>query len=165
MKKIFITRPIPESGIDFLKKQKGFDVIVRKKDTVISRRELLKSVKGMDAILSILTDTIDGEIMDAAGDQLKVVANYAGGFNNLDIKAAKKRKIILTNTPAPELSDAVADHTIGLMLALAHRIVEADTFTRAGKYKGWGPTLLMGTDLHKKNNRYYRIRSYRPSSC
>ncbi len=150
MKKIFITRPIPDSGIEYLKKQKNFEVIVRKKDSVISRRELLKSVKGMDAILSILTDKIDGEVLDAAGDQLKVVANYAVGFNNLDIKAAKKRNVILTNTPAPELSDAVADHAIALMLALAHRIVEADQFTRHGKYKGWGPTLLMGTDLHKK---------------
>ncbi len=149
-KKIFITRPIPDAGIEFLKKQKNFEVIIRKKDTVIPRRELLKSVKGMDAVLSILTDTIDGDVLDAAGDQLKIVANYAVGFNNLDVKAAQKRGVILTNTPAPELSDAVADHAIGLMLALAHRIVEADQFTRNGKYKGWGPTLLMGTDLHQK---------------
>ena len=149
-KNIFITRPIPSIGIDYLKKHKNFNVIVRKKDSVISRRELLKSVKGMDAVLSILTDNIDSEVMDAAGKQLKIVANYAVGFNNLDVKAAQKRNVILTNTPAPELSDAVADHAIALMLALAHRIVEADRFTRAGKYHGWGPTLLLGTDLHKK---------------
>lgn len=150
MKNIFVTRPIPDAGIKYLQKQKGFQVIVRKKDSIIPRRELLKSAKGMDAILSILTDQIDAELMDAAGPQLKIIANYAMGFNNMDVKAAKKRGITLTNTPAPEIADAVADHAIALMLALSHRIVEADTFTRAGKYHGWGPNLLIGTDLHKK---------------
>lgn len=147
---IFVTRPIPDAGIAYLKKQKGFNVIVRAKDTIIPRKELLKSVQGMDAILSILTDTIDAEIMDAAGKKLKIVANYAVGFDNLDKDAAQKRNIILTNAPADEVSEAVADHTLALMLALTHRIVEADMFARRGKYKGWGPNLLLGTDLNGK---------------
>lgn len=150
MHKIFVTRPIPSDGIDILKSIKKSRLTIRKKDSVISRKELLKGVKGAHAILSILTDKIDPEVMDSAGQQLKIIANYAVGFNNIDVKEAQKRGIIVTNTPAPELTGAVADHTFGLILALSKRIVEADSFTRQGKYKGWGPQLLLGNDIHHK---------------
>jgi len=130
MPKIFITRKIPESGIDLLRKE-GFDVEVSDFDGVLSREKLLEKAKGADAILSLLTDKIDGEIMDVSGAQLKIIANYAVGYDNLNLEDAKKRNIILTNTPEV-LSETVAEHTFALMLAIAHRIVEADKFFRAG---------------------------------
>lgn len=144
MSKVFITRQIPEIGINLLK-DKGFEVEIGPEGK-ISREELLEKVKGVDAILSVLTEKIDKEIMDAAGDQLKIVANYAVGYNNIDVSEAKKRGIIVTNTPGA-LTDTVADHTVALILAIARRIVEADKYTRAGKYKAWGPKLFLGGDL------------------
>ncbi|MBU1126326.1 D-glycerate dehydrogenase, partial [Patescibacteria group bacterium] len=148
--KIFITRMIPDEGIKMLKKRKSIDVKIYPEDEIIPRKELLKGVAGADIILSILTDKIDAEVMDAAGPQLKMIANYAVGFNNIDLEEAKKRKIIVTNAPGPEIVESVAEHTVGLILALAHRIVETDDFTRAKKYKGWGPMLLLGTDVYGK---------------
>lgn len=144
MSKVFITRQIPEIGINLLK-DKGFEVEIGPEGK-IAREELLEKVKGVDAILSVLTEKIDKEIMDAAGDQLKIVANYAVGYNNIDVAEAKKRGIIVTNTPGA-LTDTVADHTVALILAIARRIVEADKYTRAGKYKAWGPKLFLGGDL------------------
>ena len=148
MPKIFITRKIPESGIDLLRKE-GFDVEVSDFDGILSREKLLEKVKGADAILSLLTDKIDGEVMNAAGAQLKVIANYAAGYDNLNLEDAKKRSITLTNTPEV-LSETVAEHTFALMLAIAHRIVEADKFFRDGKYVGWAPLLLLGQDVAHK---------------
>lgn len=144
---IFITRDIPDEGIKMLKKRKSITLDIYEKDKKIPRRELLKRVKGCDIILSILTEKIDAQVMDAAGPQLKMIANYAVGFNNVDLDAAKKRGIIVTNTPGPEIVESVAEHAVGLIFALAHRIVETDQFTRDGKYKGWGPKLLLGTDV------------------
>lgn len=146
-KKIFITRPIPQVGIDLLKKKKGLQVIMQPKPINLSKKELQKRAKGAHAILSLLTNKIDGDIMDAAGPQLKIIANYAVGFDNIDVEAAKKRGIIVTNTPSPEISESVAEHTFALIMALAHRLVEADTFTRAGQYHGWDPKLFLGRDL------------------
>jgi glyoxylate reductase len=103
-----------------------------------------------DALLSLLTDKIDEEVMQAAGPNLKVIGNYAVGFDNIDLPAAKRHGIAVTNTPAPEVAESVAEHTIMLMLGLAHRLVESDAFARAKKYKGWSPTLLMGNDLGGK---------------
>ncbi len=150
MKKIFITRPIPLAGIELLKQYPDADVILRDKDSAISRTELLASVRGIDALLSILTDTIDAKVMDSAGKNLKIIANYAVGTDNIDLVAAAQRNIMVTNTPIPELSETVADHTMMLLLALAHRVIEADTFVRKGKYKAWSPELLLGTDVYKK---------------
>ncbi|MEA2113388.1 MAG: D-glycerate dehydrogenase [Patescibacteria group bacterium] len=147
MPKIFITRQIPEVGISLLK-DKDYDVSVGPEGG-ISREELLEGVKGANAILSVLTEKIDGEVMDAAGSQLKIIANYAVGYNNIDVAEAKKRGIMATNTPGV-LTDTVADHAIGLILAIAQRIVEADKYTRAGKYKVWGPKLFLGGDIKGK---------------
>ncbi len=148
--KVFVTRDIPSDGIEMLKKNKNIDLEIYEKDKKIPRRELLKRAKGKDIILSILTEKIDKKFFDKAGSQLKMVANYAVGFDNIDIKEAKKRKIVITNTPHENVSESVAEHTIVLMFALAHRIVETDKFTRAGKYHSWGPKLLLGTDLFGK---------------
>ncbi len=128
---------------------KGYDVVVAKQDGAIDRGELLRSVAGVDAVLALLTDKVDGELLDAAGKQLKIVANYAVGYDNIDLAAAKERGVMISNTPEV-LSETVAEHTFALMLAIAHRIVESDTFMRGGKYKGWGPMLLLGRDLSHK---------------
>ncbi len=148
--KIFITRNIPDEGIKMLKRRKSIKLDIWKEDRPIPRKELLKRVKGADIILSILTEQMDAKVMDAAGPQLKMIANYAVGFNNVDIAAAKERKIIVTNAPAKEVGESVAEHAIAMIFALAHRIVETDDFTRAGKYKSWGPELLLGTDIKGK---------------
>jgi glyoxylate reductase len=147
---IFLTRSIPNEGIELLQSDPSINLTVYEKDQKIPREELLERVRGAHIIASILTEKIDAEVMDAAGDQLKMIANYAVGFNNIDIDAAKERGIIVTNAPASEVSESVAEHTIGLMFALAHRIVETDDFTRQGKYESWGPELLLGVDLAGK---------------
>lgn len=149
MPKVFITRQIPDAGIKALKAA-GYTVDIYAEDKIIPRKELLKRVKGCDALLSLLTDKIDAEVLDAAGPQLKVIANYAVGFDNIDLAAAKARKISVTNTPAPEVSVTVAEHTFALIMALAHRIPESDVYARAKKYRGWSPTLLMGVDVYGK---------------
>lgn len=148
MAKVFVTRQIPEAGINMLK-EKGHEVVVFPEDRVITRDELKESVKGVDAVLSLLTEKIDGEILDAAGPQLKIVANYAVGFDNLKIDDFKARNIYASNTPEV-LTNTVAEHTFGLILSIAQRITEGDRFTRAGKYHGWEPMMLLGNDLYKK---------------
>lgn len=147
---VFVTRPIPDAGLKLLKKSSRLSVEVYEKDEPIPRKELVKRVKGKEIILSILHDRIDKEVFDAAGPGLKMIANYAVGFDNIDVVEAKNRGIIVTNTPSERISESVAEHTIALMFALAKRIVEADNFTRAGKYKAWGPQLLLGTDFYGK---------------
>lgn len=156
--KVFITRPIPEAGIKALR-SKGYDVVVNEKaeNRAATKEELIEGAKGSSAILSILTDKIDSEIMDAGlvspklgeGGPLKIIANYAVGFDNIDVEAAKKRNIMITNTPGV-LTNTVAEHTFALMLSIAHRVSEADRFSRAGRYHAWGPNLLLGTDISGK---------------
>jgi len=132
-----------------LKKAK-FTVKTAKKAEGMTRAEVLKHIRGADAVISLLTDKVDGAFFDAAGKQLKINANYAVGFDNVDLDAAKKRNIIVTNTPCDEVNESVAEHAFALMIGLAHKIVEADTYARALKYKGWTPNLLLGTDLGGK---------------
>ncbi|MBI4920045.1 D-glycerate dehydrogenase [Candidatus Azambacteria bacterium] len=150
MPKIYITRMIPESGIEMLK-NKGYEVVVNPEDLVLMREELIEAIKGKnyDAVLCLLTDEIDAKVFDAAGPQCKIFANYATGFNNIDVAEAKKRNVMITNTPGV-LTNTVAEHTFALMLAIAHRIAEADKFVRALKYQGWAPRLLLGNDLFEK---------------
>src|SRR3989344_4871874 len=125
-KKVFVTRIIPKRGIQLLRKH--FLVKVYQKDQVIPRKELLKEVKQCDALFCLLTEKIDPEVLDA-NSKLKVVSNYAVGYDNIDVKAATAKGIIVCNTPGV-LENAVAEHTFALMLALSKRIVEADRFTR-----------------------------------
>ncbi len=147
--KIFVTRKIPDAGLDLLKKNKKFKVSVWSKSDAIPQKVLLKKVKGVDAILSLLTEKINEDVLVAAGPQLKIVANYAVGYDNIDVPVAKKHDVIVTNTPGV-LTEAVAEHTVGLMMAVGKRIVEADKFTRQEKYKTWQPMLLLGTQFYKK---------------
>ena len=148
MPKIFVTRQILESGINLLK-GKDYEVEISDFDGVLPREQLLGKIKGADAVLALLTDKINAEFFDAAGPQLKIVANYAVGYDNIDLPEAKKRGIIVTNTP-DVLTESVAEHAIALMFALAHRIVESDQFMRDGKYAGWAPMLFLGNDMAGK---------------
>ncbi len=150
MTKIFVTRDIPDEGLKMLRARTDIELKVYGEDKKIPDGILKRSVKGADIILSLLTEKIDSSVMDAAGKQLKMIANYAVGFDNIDLAAAKERGIVVTNTPGPELSEAVAEHAVALIFTLTHRIVETDTFTRAKKYKGWGPKMFLGTDVHGK---------------
>ena len=144
--KIFVTRQIPGNHLEKLK-EAGFEVVVSPFNRPLTMEELLAGIAGVDAILSLLTDKIDGDVMDAAGPQLKLISNYAVGFDNVDVEAATKRGIVVTNTPSDEVNEAVAEHTWALLLALARRIVEADEATRHGAYKGWEPDIFLGTNL------------------
>ena len=110
------------------------------------RAELLQHVRGMDGLLCLLTDKIDGEVMDEAGPQLKVISNYAVGVDNIDVNAATARKIPVGNTP-DVLTDATADFAFALMMAAGRRLLEAERYVRAGKWKTWGPMLLLGVEL------------------
>lgn len=148
MSRVFVTRKIPKVGLDLLKAV-GHSVTVWPKASAIPRKELLKGARGAAAILALLTDRIDGELLDAAGPQLKIVANLAVGYDNLDLAAFRRRKVLAANTPGV-LTTAVIEHAFALILACAKRIVEADRFTRAGKYKGWEPELLLGAELAGK---------------
>lgn len=145
--KIFITRPIPESGIRLLRQYK-LPLSIRQKNSIISRAELLRNISDVQILVSILTDQIDKEIL-ARAKKLKMIANFGAGYNNIDVKEATKRGILATNTP-DVLTIATAEHTIGLMLAAARRIVEGDKFMRLGKFKGWGPIFFLGTGVYGK---------------
>lgn len=149
MATVFVTRQIPDEGIKNLQ-DKGHDVHVSDKDGVLTREELLGRLSDLnpDAVLPLLTDTIDAEVFDAA-PKAKIFANYAVGYNNINLDDAKERGVTITNTPGV-LTDTVAEHTVALLLSITSRIAEADRFTRAGKYDGWAPMLFLGSDLRGK---------------
>ncbi len=149
MPKIFVTRKILESGIKKLL-DKGYEVDISKKNGVLTKEELIWALreKEYDAVLCLLTDTIDGDVFDAA-PKAKIFSNYAVGFNNIDLETAKKRGLMISNTPGV-LTDTVAEHTFAMMMAIACRLVEGDRMMRGGKYAGWEPELLLGTDLKGK---------------
>jgi glyoxylate reductase len=148
--RIYVTRAISGSGIVFLR-GKGWEVMVNPVDKTLAKAELAAALRagGYDAVLCLLTDAIDDEVLEAAGPQCKIFANYAVGFNNIDVAAAAKRNIIVSNTP-DVLSASVAEHAFALVLALAHRVAEGDRFVRAGKFTGWESMLLLGTDIAGK---------------
>lgn len=147
--KVYITRQIPESGINKLK-EKGYEVDINSADKVLSREELLNALKQKpyDAVLCLLTDKIDKEVFCAV-PTAKIFANYAVGYDNINLVDAKEKNVMVANTPGV-LTETVAEHTFALMLAISHRVSEADRFTRAGNYKGWAPMLLLGTNLAGK---------------
>ena len=142
---IFVTQLIPKAGLEIL--QKVFpDYCINSEERVLTRPELLDQVKGADALLTLLTDKIDDAVLDAAGPQLKIIANMAVGFDNVDVQAATRRGIMVTNTPGV-LTDATADHAWALLFAIARRIPESEKFLRAGRFKYWGPLLFLGSDV------------------
>ncbi len=146
MKSVFITRKIPELGVTILKAN-GCEVDVSPYDRPLTKVELITALKAKpyEAVLTLLTDKIDAEVMDAA-PSVKIFANYTIGFDNFDVEEGKKRGVYMTNAPGGG-ADRVAEHTWALLLALTCRVVEGDRFMRAGKYVGWDPMLLNGIRL------------------
>jgi len=145
-----MTRRIPARAEEMLR-EAGYEVTVSQKEGVLTRDELKAALaeKQYDAVASLLTDTIDADMIAAMPDSVKIIANYAVGFNNIDVAAAHTRGIVVTNTP-DVLTATVAEHTVALILTLASRIAEGDRFVREGKFVGWDPLLLLGTDLKGK---------------
>ncbi len=144
---VYITRGIPQETIDALRTH--YEVDVNPDDRALTRDELLRNVKGRDAVVSLLTDRIDGEVLDAAGPQCRIFANYAVGYDNFDLAAATQRGVILTNTPGV-LDESTSTHAWALLLATARRVGEAERFVRAGKWQGWGPMVFIGQDVDHK---------------
>ncbi len=142
--KVFVTRVIRDKGLDLVKEACQVDIWAE--ELPPSREVILERVHGVDGLLCLLTDRIDGEVMDAAGPGLKVISNHAVGFDNIDITAATVHGIPVGNTPGI-LTDATADMAFALMMAAGRRVVEAEKFLRAGKWKTWGPSLLLGADF------------------
>lgn len=142
--KIFVTRRIPEKGFELVNEFCAVDLWSG--DMPPSREEILQRVRGVDGILSLLTDKIDDEVMNAAGSQLKVISNFAVGFDNIDVGAATARKIPVGNTP-DVLTDATADFAFTLMMSAGRRILEGDRYVRGGKWKTWQPMLLLGVEM------------------
>ena len=150
MTKVFITRALPQVAVRKLYEVLDpNDVAIYSKDQVITRDDLLDGVQGVEGLLPILTETVDKAVMDAAGPQLKIIANYAVGFNNIDVVEATSRGIIVTNTPGV-LTETTADLTWALILATARRLGEGERYLRAGQWKSWAPQLLLGVDVHGK---------------
>ena len=141
---VYITRQIPEEGIALLKKFCQ-TVEVNPHDRPLTYDELLNEVKGRDAMLTMLSDMIDVRLMQEAAN-LKIIANYAVGYDNVDVKAATAQGIVVTNTPGV-LTDSTADMAWALLFSVTRRIVEGDKLTRAGKFTGWAPLFLLGGDL------------------
>ncbi len=126
----------------------GFKVKVFPHDRIITKAELIKNAKNADAIIAILTEKFDKEVIDQLAN-CKIIANYAVGFNNIDLEYAKLKGIVVTNTP-DVLTDATAEIAVSLILACARRIPESDQFMRNNKFKGWEPELLKGVQLSGK---------------
>jgi glyoxylate reductase len=142
--KVFVTRVIRDKGLEPVKENCQADIWPE--ELPPNRKTLLEHVQGVDGLLCLLTDRIDGEVMDAAGPGLRVISNHAVGFDNIDVDAATGRGIPVGNTPGI-LTNATADMAFALMMAAGRRVVEAEKFLRDGKWKTWGPSLLLGVDF------------------
>lgn len=142
--KVYVTRLIPEQGLDMV--LEACDARVWQEELPPPRDVLLKEVRDVEGLLSLLTDRVDAELMDAA-PRLKVISNYAVGFDNIDVAEATRRRIPVGNTPGV-LTDSTADLAFALMMAAGRRLIEGVDYVRAGKWKTWGPKLLLGQDIH-----------------
>ena len=145
MVKIFMSRRLPEKGIEMLKEH---ELDIYEGDAPPDKQEIIERVKNKDILISLLTDPIDKDVISVS-PTLKMIANYAVGYDNIDVKEATKRGIVVTNTPGV-LTETVADLTWALILSIARRIVEGDKFMRQGKFKGWAPLLMLGGDVYEK---------------
>jgi glyoxylate reductase len=145
--RIFVTRIIPQKGLEMVRQQAAeYDLDVWPDPLPPPYEVLTEKVKGLTGLLCLLTDKIDANLMDAAGQQLKVISQMAVGFDNVDVAAATARRIPIGNTPGV-LTDATADFAWTLLMSAARRVVEGDKFTRAGKWKTWGPIDFLGPDV------------------
>jgi glyoxylate reductase len=144
--RVLLTRRIPSSVLAILEEQHEVDLYAG--EGAMPREELLRRIAGKDALICVLTDRIDGEVL-AAAPTLKVAANIAVGYDNIDVPAAQARGVIVTNTP-DVLTEAVAEMTWALILGIARRIGEGDRLIRAGGWKGWALDFMLGTELRGK---------------
>lgn len=144
---VYVTRPLPKAAFEKLE-EAGISYEVYPEEQAIPREILLEKVKDRDGILCILTESIDGEVFDQA-NRAKIFANYAVGFNNIDVNEATRRGIAITNTPGV-LTAATADLAWALLFSAARRIVESDHYLRQGKFTGWGPQLFLGQEISGK---------------
>ena len=144
--KIFITRKIPELGLEILRKQ--HEIEINPYDRTLTKKEIIKGLKGKDGLLCLLTDNIDKEVISSE-PKLKMIASYAVGYDNIDVKFATKLRIPVSNTPGV-LTNATSDMAWALLFSVARIIVEADKFTREGKFTGWDPMLMHGKDITGK---------------
>jgi glyoxylate reductase len=143
--RVFVTRRIPDEGLQRI--IDAADADLWPDELPPPRDELLRRVAGVEGLLSLLTDRVDDELLDAAGPQLKVVSNYAVGFDNIDVPACTRRGIAVGNTPGV-LTETTADLAFALLMAVARRIAEGYDYVRADRWRTWGPLLLLGTDVH-----------------
>ncbi|MGI8999473.1 MAG: 2-hydroxyacid dehydrogenase [Candidatus Limnocylindria bacterium] len=143
--RVFVTRIIPDAGLDRVRE--ACDVDLWDDDLPPSREELLRRAAGMDGLLTLLTDRVDDELLDAVGPQLKVVSNFAVGFDNIDVPALTRRRIPAGNTPGV-LTETTADLAFALLMAAARRIPESVEYVKQDRWKTWGPMLLMGVDIN-----------------
>ena len=125
-----------------------FDLSYNPQDRQLTRKEIIRGTSGKEGLISMLSDPIDKEVIHA-GPTLKVIANYAVGYNNIDLEAATARKILVTHTPGV-LSETTADLVWALILAVGRRLIEGDRLVRSGRWKGWAPTQFLGSDIHGK---------------
>jgi len=146
MPKVFVTYKIPEVGLKLLCER--YEVEVNLEDRFLSSEEITRRANDADALVTLLADRIDRHVIETL-QRVKIIANYAVGFDNIDIEAAKEKGIVVTNTPGV-LTDATADLAIALLLAVTRRIVEADEFVREGKFTSWKPELFLGPSLQGK---------------
>jgi len=144
---VLVTRRLPSSVIARL--EDTFDVDLYTGSVAISREELHQRIAGKQALVCLLTDTIDAAVLDAAGPQLKIVANVAVGYNNIDVPACRARGVAVTNTP-DVLTNACADFTWALILAVTRRLGEGERVVRAGKWGGWALDYMLGMELRGK---------------
>ncbi|WP_148464738.1 2-hydroxyacid dehydrogenase family protein [Peptoniphilus harei] len=145
--KLLITSNIPKKIYDDL--DKNFEISYHDSNVPLSKEEIMEIIKGQDALLCPLSDKIDKDVIDA-GDNLKIIANYGAGFDNIDIDYAREKGIVVTNAPAPASAVSTAELAFGLMLAAARKIVSGDKVTRAGEFYGWRPTFYLGSQLKGK---------------
>ncbi len=143
--RVFVTRIIPEDGLALIRAV--CDADVWPEELPPPRPVLLEQVRGIDGLLCLLTDQIDGEVMDAAGPGLRVISNHAVGYDNVEVAAATARGIPVGNTPGI-LTETTADFAFSLLMAAARRVVEGADYVRAGKWRTWGPMILLGYDIH-----------------
>ena len=143
--RVFVARRIPDAGLDPI--AAACDLDLWEDDLPPPRDELLRRVAGCTGILTLLTDRVDDTLLDAAGPDLRVVSNYAVGFDNIDVPACTRRGIAVGNTPGA-LTETTADLAWALMLAAARRVGEGDRYVRAGRWQTWGPLLFLGSDVH-----------------
>jgi len=144
---VYVTRMIPQEVIEELREH--CNVEVNPDNRALTKGELMQQVRGRDAVLCQGTDLVDDEVMEAAGPQCKIFANYAVGYNNFDLDAAARRNIMLSNTPEV-VTGSTVEMAWALMFAAARRIVESDRYVRDGKFKGVDPMLLLGTEVSGK---------------